>query len=124
MADAEAPVLLSIRGLRTAFPTRVGLIYAVDGVDLDVHAGERIGIVGESGSGKSVTLASVIGLLRKPGFVAEGSIRFQGRELTALDAVARRDLRGRAIALTMQDALTALNPALTIREQITEALCA
>lgn len=63
--EMSAP-LLSIRGLKTCFPTRAGLVTAVDGVDLDVYPGECLGIVGESGSGKSVTFASVIGLVRPP----------------------------------------------------------
>lgn len=116
--------LLSIRGLKTCFPTRAGLVTAVDGVDLDVYPGECLGIVGESGSGKSVTFASVIGLVRSPGYVADGAIRFEGVDLRSLSAEGWRSLRGRDIAMTMQDALTALNPALTVAEQIEEVLLA
>src|SRR5689334_3166244 len=116
--------LLQIRDLRTCFPTSAGLVVAVDGVSLDVDEGECLGVVGESGSGKSVTFASVIGLVRKPGFIAGGSIRFAGRELVGLPLPELRRLRGREIAMTMQDALTALNPALTIAEQITETVLA
>jgi oligopeptide/dipeptide ABC transporter ATP-binding protein len=116
--------LLSIRSLKTCFPTRAGLVTAVDGVDLDVYPGECLGIVGESGSGKSVTFASVIGLVRSPGYVADGSIRFNGVDLRGLDSNGWRRLRGRDIAMTMQDALTALNPALTVAEQIEEVLLA
>ncbi|WP_262030430.1 ABC transporter ATP-binding protein [Microvirga sp. Mcv34] len=116
--------LLSIRNLKTCFPTRAGLVTAVDGVDLDLYPGECLGIVGESGSGKSVTFASVIGLVRSPGYVAEGTIRFDGTDLRNLEAEQWRQLRGRDIAMTMQDALTALNPALTVAEQIEEVLLA
>jgi oligopeptide/dipeptide ABC transporter ATP-binding protein len=116
--------LLQIRDLRTCFPTSAGLVLAVDGVSLDVGEGECLGVVGESGSGKSVTFASVIGLVRKPGFIAGGSIRFAGRELVGLPLPELRRLRGREIAMTMQDALTALNPALTVAEQITETVLA
>ncbi len=121
--EMPAP-LLSIRGLKTCFPTRAGLVTAVDGVDLDLYPGECLGIVGESGSGKSVTFASVIGLVRSPGYVADGSIRFEGVDLRSLSADGWRSLRGRDIAMTMQDALTALNPALTVAEQIEEVLLA
>ncbi|CAH1673706.1 MULTISPECIES: ABC transporter ATP-binding protein [unclassified Chelatococcus] len=121
--ESPAP-LLSIRGLKTCFPTRAGLVTAVDGVDLDVQPGECLGIVGESGSGKSVTFASVIGLVRPPGRIAEGSIHFDGADLRTLDPSGWRRLRGRDIAMTMQDALTALNPALTVAEQICEVLIA
>ena len=114
--------LLEVRGLRTVFHTRAGEVWAVDGVDVTVQRGECLGIVGESGSGKSVTFASVMGLVRSPGRVAEGQIMFEGRDLRALSAREMRAVRGKEIAMTMQDALTALNPALTVGEQIREAL--
>jgi len=99
-------------------------VTAVDGVDLDVYPGECLGIVGESGSGKSVTFASVIGAVRQPGYVAAGSVIFNGVDIRQLDAKEQRSIRGRDIALTMQDALTALNPALTVGEQIEEVILA
>jgi oligopeptide/dipeptide ABC transporter ATP-binding protein len=114
--------LLEVTGLRTVFRTRAGEVWAVDGVDVSVERGECLGIVGESGSGKSVTFASVMGLVRSPGSVAEGRIAFDGRDLRALGPDQMRGLRGRDIAMTMQDALTALNPALTVGEQIAEVL--
>jgi oligopeptide/dipeptide ABC transporter ATP-binding protein len=120
---ATKPVpLLAIRDLRVDFATSRGTVRAVDGVSLDVLEGECLGVVGESGSGKSVTFLSVLGLAR--GGRIGGSIRFEGRELTALPVPALRALRGREIAITLQDALTALNPALTIGTQIEEALLA
>ncbi|MBL8835651.1 MAG: ABC transporter ATP-binding protein [Alphaproteobacteria bacterium] len=119
--DAGTP-LLAIQGLRTWFETDRGIVRAVDGIDLDVRRGECLGVVGESGSGKSATFASVMGLIRKPGRIVEGSIRFDGTELTSLDDRARRAMRGRDLAMTMQDALTALNPALRVGTQIIEVL--
>ncbi|MCW3474663.1 ABC transporter ATP-binding protein [Limobrevibacterium gyesilva] len=116
--------LLSIADLRVAFATRQGLVRAVDGVSLDVREGECLGIVGESGSGKSVTFAGVMGLIRPPGRIEGGSIRFEGRELVGLDPQAYRRLRGRDIAMTLQDAQTSLNPALTVGTQILEVLLA
>jgi oligopeptide/dipeptide ABC transporter ATP-binding protein len=118
----SATPLLSIRGLHTVFPTRHGLVRAVDGVDLDVAAGECLGVVGESGSGKSVTFQSVLGLVRPPGRIEAGAIRFGGRDIAGLSADALRALRGGDIAMTMQDALTALNPAFTVETQIVETL--
>lgn len=115
-------VLLDVADLRTVFETRAGHVWAVDGVDVTVNRGECLGIVGESGSGKSVTFASVMGLVRSPGRVAEGRISFDGTDLRALSSDQMRAVRGRDIAMTMQDALTALNPALTVREQIAEVL--
>jgi len=114
--------VLEIENLKTCFDTRDGMVTAVDGVSLKVNQGECLGIVGESGSGKSVTFASVMGLVKKPGFIAEGEIRFEGRNLVGLDANEYRNLRGKEIAMTMQDALTALNPAYTVSDQIIEAL--
>ena len=116
--------MLQVRELRTTFRTRHGLVKAVDGVEFDVRYGECLGIVGESGSGKSVAFASVMGLVRPPGRIEAGSILFEGRELTTLDARSMRRLRGREIAMTFQDALTALNPAFTVGSQIIEAIVA
>jgi oligopeptide/dipeptide ABC transporter ATP-binding protein len=120
----DAAPLLSIRDLTTVFPTHHGVLTAVDEVCLDVYPGECLGVVGESGSGKSVTFASVVGLVRSPGRITAGSVRFAGIELIGLDRAAMRRLRGRDIAMTLQDALTSLNPALTVEEQITEVLAA
>ena len=116
--------MLQVRGLRTTFRTRQGLVKAVDGVDMDVSFGECLGVVGESGSGKSVAFASIMGLVRPPGRIEGGSIVFEGHELTTLDARAMRRIRGREIAMTFQDALTALNPAFTVGNQISEAIVA
>ena len=116
--------LLAVRDLQTVFKTSHGLVTAVDGVSLDVRQGECLGVVGESGSGKSVTFASVMGLVRRPGWIAGGSIRFEGRELVGLDRRNMRRLRGKEIAMTLQDALASLNPALTVEEQIIEVLLA
>jgi len=120
----EPGAILEIRDLKTCFRTRGGVVTAVDGVSLEVAPGECLGVVGESGSGKSVTFASVMGLIKVPGRIEGGSIRFQGRELVGLDAASYRRLRGKDIAMTMQDALTALNPAYTVGDQITEVLLA
>ena len=119
---ADDDTLLEVDGLRTVFDTRDGAVCAVDGVDVTVRRGECLGVVGESGSGKSVTFSSVMGLVRSPGRIASGTIRFDGRDLRTLTQKQMRAIRGRDIAMTMQDALTALNPALTVGEQIAEML--
>jgi len=116
--------LLEVRGLRTVFPTRRGPVAAADGVDLTIAAGEALGVVGESGSGKSVTFLSILGLVRPPGRVVAGEIRFDGRDLRALSRGGMRALRGRQMALAMQDALSALNPTFTIGQQLCETLVA
>jgi oligopeptide/dipeptide ABC transporter ATP-binding protein len=116
--------LLVVEGMRTTFPTRAGLVTAVDDVSLFVDAGECLGIVGESGSGKSITFLSVMGLVRSPGRVEARRLSFAGRDLLSLSEADRRDIRGRDIAITLQDALTALNPAFTVGTQITETMLA
>lgn len=115
-------VLLEVTNLRTEFSARAGLVRAVDGVSLRVSRGECLGVVGESGSGKSVTFSSVMGLVRSPGRVTQGTIFFDGRSLRDLSVDEMRAMCGRDIAMTMQDALTALNPALTVGEQLAEVL--
>ena len=115
-------VLLTVRGLRTVFPTRRGRLVAADGVDLEIFAGEALGVVGESGSGKSVTFLSVLGLVRPPGRIEAGEIHLDGQDLRRLPQAALRRLRGRKMALAMQDSLSALNPAFSIGTQITETL--
>jgi oligopeptide/dipeptide ABC transporter ATP-binding protein len=104
------------------FPTRRGPLAACDGVDLEIAPGEALGVVGESGSGKSVTFLSVLGLVRPPGRIESGEILFDGTDLARLPPSALRALRGRAMALAMQDALSALNPAFTIGTQIIETI--
>ncbi|MCC7284405.1 MAG: ABC transporter ATP-binding protein [Acetobacteraceae bacterium] len=119
-----SPPLLAVRGLRTVFPTSRGRLAAADGIDFEIASGEALGVVGESGSGKSVTFLSVLGLVRPPGRIEAGEIRFDGRDLRDLAPAALRRMRGAAMALAMQDALSALNPALTIGTQLTETLAA
>ncbi len=118
----DQPPLLKIEQLCTYFDTHAGLVRAVDGVDIDLYPGECLGVVGESGSGKSVTFLSVMGLIKKPGRIASGSIRFNGTELTGLTPRQYRNIRGKEIAMTLQDALTALNPSIKIIDQIAEVL--
>jgi len=124
--DATAPdrgtgIALAIQGLATTFATRAGTVRAVDGIDLEVRAGEVLGLVGESGSGKSVTLRSIVRLVPPPGRI-EGRAIWQGRDLLALPERQLLDVRGKEIAMIFQEPMTALNPVLTIRRQIDENL--
>jgi oligopeptide transport system ATP-binding protein len=115
--------LLEVTDLRTHFFTREGVVRAVDGVSFAVETGRTLGIVGESGCGKSVTALSILRLLPDPpGKLVAGSIRFEGRELTAMTERELEDVRGRQIAMVFQDPMTALNPTLTIGTQIGEVL--
>jgi oligopeptide/dipeptide ABC transporter ATP-binding protein len=115
--------LLEVDDLHTHFFTREGVVRAVDGVSFTVEAGETLGIVGESGCGKSVTALSIMGLIPKPpARIVEGTVTFQGRELTTLSERDLEDIRGREMAMIFQDPMTSLNPTLRIRTQITEVL--
>ena len=110
--------LLDIRGLSVGF----GAFRAVDGVDLRLAPGERLGIVGESGSGKSVTMLALMGLIDAPGVVTADKLEFLGRDLLKISPRERRTLIGREMAMVFQDALTALNPSYTVGAQIAEVL--
>jgi peptide/nickel transport system ATP-binding protein len=116
------PALLQVRDLRTHFETRAGTIKAVDGVSFTLERGEILGLVGESGSGKSVTGFSLIGLLDPPGRISGGSITFQGQELVGLPQAEMRKLRGKRIAMIVQDPAATLNPVLTIGQQMMMAV--
>ena len=116
--------LLSLRGLRTWFPTGAGEIKAVDGVDLTLAPGQILGLVGESGSGKSITGFSVLGLVDPPGRVVEGEIRFKGEDLRTAGTERLRALRGDRIAMIFQDPMMTLNPVLKIGTQMIETVLA
>jgi peptide/nickel transport system ATP-binding protein len=113
---------LEVRDLQTHFFTRAGVVRAVDGVSLTVDRGQVLGLVGESGSGKTVTGFSILGLVDPPGRIVGGSIRFQGRDLLALDEREMRDLRGNRIAMVFQDPMMTLNPVLRIDTQMIETV--
>ncbi|MGD9589588.1 MAG: ABC transporter ATP-binding protein [Pyrinomonadaceae bacterium] len=114
--------LLEIRGLKTTFPTRAGLVKAVDDVSFRIDPGEFLGLVGESGCGKSITALSIMRLIYPPGRISAGSIRFKGEELTTASSDRMRQIRGNDIAMIFQDPMTSLNPVFTVGDQIAEAL--
>jgi oligopeptide/dipeptide ABC transporter ATP-binding protein len=112
---------LTVRHLTVDFVTPDGVVHAVRDVDLDVGAGETVGIVGESGSGKSVTMLAVLGLLPRQARVT-GSVTFRGEELLGCDPRAIRAIRGARIAIVFQDPMTSLNPVHPVGAQIAEAM--
>ena len=114
--------LLEVNNLRTHFPTRRGLVRAVDGVSFYLDRGELLGLVGESGCGKSMTALSVMRLIAPPGKIVEGEILFDGQDLLKLSDAEMRQMRGDDIAMIFQDPMTSLNPVFTVGEQIAEAL--
>jgi oligopeptide/dipeptide ABC transporter ATP-binding protein len=114
--------LLEVRDLQTHFPTRSGLVRAVDGVSFYLDRGELLGLVGESGCGKSITALSVMRLIASPGKIVNGEILFDGKDLLKLSDSEMRQMRGDDIAMIFQDPMTSLNPVFTVGEQIAEAL--
>lgn len=114
--------LLELRNLTTVFPTRRGVVTAVNGVNLRLDPGEILGIVGESGCGKSTVLLSIMGLIARPGHIAAGQVLFKGQDLQKLRPQTRRAIRGKEISMIFQDPLSTLNPVFPVGEQIREAL--
>ncbi|MGW2045402.1 ABC transporter ATP-binding protein [Streptomyces sp. NPDC001858] len=114
-------MLLEVRDLHVEFRTRDGIARAVNGVSYGVDEGETLAVLGESGSGKSVTAQAVMGILdMPPGRITGGEILFQGRDLLKLKEEERRKVRGAEMAMIFQDALSSLNPVLSVGDQLGE----
>ena len=115
--------MLVVRDLRVSVPTEEGRAWAVDGVSFDVAAGERVGLVGESGAGKSLTTLALAGLLPRGVELDPGSsVRLEGQELVGATDDDLRRIRGRRLALVLQDSSNALTPARTIGSQLVEVV--
>ncbi|HZQ05249.1 MAG TPA: ABC transporter ATP-binding protein [Anaerolineae bacterium] len=113
----QTPVL-EIEDLKTYFRVSNGTNKALDGISLTIREGETLGIVGRSGSGKSVLARSIMGLVRDPGYIAGGHIRFRGQELVGIDEQKLNALRGKDIALIVSSPRSRLNPLLTVGTQL------
>jgi peptide/nickel transport system ATP-binding protein len=114
--------LLDVRNLIVEFPTRHGVLRALDGISFSIEKGEVLGVVGESGAGKSLTGVSIVGLLERPGRVAGGEILFDGSRIDNLPPEPMRRIRGKRIGMIFQDPLTTLNPLYTIGRQLAETM--
>jgi peptide/nickel transport system ATP-binding protein len=114
--------LLEVDRLTTHLVLPRRTVQAVDGVSFQIEAGETVGLVGESGSGKTMTAASILRLLPEGGAIVSGSVRLDGRDLTALPEPAMARVRGNDIGMVFQDPMTALNPTMSIGDQIAEAV--
>jgi oligopeptide/dipeptide ABC transporter ATP-binding protein len=120
--------LLEVKNLETHFPTRAGVVKAVNDVSFHLEAGELLGLVGESGCGKSITALSIMRLIASPGKIVGGEVWFQGgnykqaENLLKLSDERMRQIRGDDISMIFQDPMTSLNPVYTVGEQIAEAL--
>ena len=115
-----AAPLLEVENLRTEFARGESTIHAVDGLSYSLEPGEAVAIVGESGSGKSVSVRSLLRLIPRHGRITSGSARFDGKDLLAMKEPELRHIRGNQIAFVFQDAMTAMNPTLTLEKQLTE----
>ncbi|MFF0741390.1 ABC transporter ATP-binding protein [Streptomyces sp. NPDC004111] len=114
-------MLLEVRDLHVEFKTRDGVAKAVNGVNYSVDEGETLAVLGESGSGKSVTAQAVMGILdMPPGRIPQGEILFDGQDVLKLKEDQRRKIRGAGMAMIFQDALSSLNPVLSVGEQLGE----
>ncbi|MFD0261534.1 ABC transporter ATP-binding protein [Kitasatospora indigofera] len=119
-AGADAP-LLEVDDLHVEFRTSRGTVHAVNGLGYTLHAGRTLALLGESGSGKSVAAQAVMGLLpTPPARITRGTVRLRGQDLLRLSDAEHRKVRGTRIAMVFQDALSALNPVLTVGDQLGE----
>ncbi len=114
--------LLEVKNLHIEFPTRRGILKAVEDVSFSIAPGEVLGVVGESGAGKSLTGAAIIGLLEPPGRIASGQILLDGKRIDNLPYEQMRKIRGRQIGAIFQDPLTSLNPLYTVGRQLIETI--
>jgi len=115
--------VLEVKDLHVSFTTYGGEVKAVRGVSFDLHKGETLAIVGESGCGKSVTSQSIMRLIpHPPGRITQGSVLFKGKDLTKVSEPEMRKIRGADISMIFQDPMTALNPTLTVGDQIMEGI--
>ncbi|XVJ75821.1 ABC transporter ATP-binding protein [Streptomyces sp. JH002] len=120
-AAAPGVPLLEVRDLHVEFHTREGAAHAVNGVSYTVDAGETLAVLGESGSGKSVTAQTIMGILdMPPGKITGGEILFKGQDMLKMSEAQRRKIRGNQIAMIFQDALSSLNPVLSVGFQLGE----
>ncbi len=114
--------LLTVEGLRVAFPSPGGELLALDGVDLSLGPGEVLGLVGESGAGKSLTGAALSGLVPPPGRVLAGRASVAGERIDMRDTGRMAKLRGRVVSSIFQDPLAALDPLQRIGSQLVETI--
>jgi oligopeptide/dipeptide ABC transporter ATP-binding protein len=114
--------ILEIQNLDVHFPIHIGTVRAVEDVTLDLKQGEVMGLVGESGCGKSTLGFSILGLLRPPGIIAGGQIRYHGNDIVKMNENELLGIRGKRIAMIFQDPLTSLNPLSRVGDQFSETI--
>ena len=114
--------LLRIEDLTIHFPTEEGDVRAVNGVSLSVEAGQTLGLVGETGAGKTTTALGLLRLVPEPGQVESGSIIYKDRDIMTMSEKEVQDIRGNEISMIFQDPMTALNPVMTVGDQVAEVI--
>ena len=114
--------LLRIEDLTIHFPTEEGDVRAVNGVSLSVEAGQTLGLVGETGAGKTATALGILRLVPEPGQVESGSIIYKDRDIMTMSEKEVQDIRGNEISMIFQDPMTALNPVMTVGDQVAEVI--
>ena len=119
MADMNKP-LLEVKNLKTFFKTRNGIVKAVNDVSYSIYPGKTLGIVGESGSGKSVSAMSVLRLLDANGYIAGGTVTFDGQDLSKVTTEQMYHIRGNRISVIFQEPMTSLNPVFSVKKQLSE----
>ena len=119
MAENTRP-LLEIKNLKTFFKTRNGTVKAVNDVSYSIMPGKTLGIVGESGSGKSVSAMSVLRLLDANGYIADGTVTFDGQDLAKISTQEMYHIRGNKISVIFQEPMTSLNPVFSVKRQLSE----
>ena len=119
MADMNKP-LLEVKNLKTFFKTRNGTVKAVNDVSYCIYPGKTLGIVGESGSGKSVSAMSVLRLLDANGYIADGTVTFDGQDLSKVSTEQMYHIRGNRISVIFQEPMTSLNPVFSVQKQLSE----
>ena len=120
VSGKKSEKLLEIKNIRTYFYTEEGVVKAVDEVSFDIYKNEVLGLVGETGCGKSVTALSILRLVREPGKIIDGTIKYKGENLLDLTEADMRSFRGKNITMIFQDPLNSLNPVISVGDQISE----
>lgn len=118
----EASTILSIKDLVVHYETEAEVVEAVNGISLKIDTGTTLGLVGETGAGKTTIAMSIMRLIHSPGRILSGEIVFNGEDLLKIDEHSIRKIRGNKVSMIFQDPMTALNPVLTIGEQVAEVI--